>query len=110
MTTPTRTLPAPTELTVFAKANGPLTKRISLLPDGSIKSDGSACVMARGQAKRVAIANVAELAGLIERVRPNEAIALGRLAVKLPDPVDVVPKRQLNGATNAIARTVEALS
>ncbi len=50
-----------TELTIFAKSGGPLTKRITLLPDGTLKSDGSACVMSFGQARRVAIESVADL-------------------------------------------------
>jgi hypothetical protein len=35
------------QITLFAKGGGPLTKRIYLAPDGSLKSDGSACVMSR---------------------------------------------------------------
>ncbi len=38
------------EITVFSKGDGPLTKRISLAADGSIKSDGSACVTPSGEA------------------------------------------------------------
>ena len=52
---------------LFTKFGGPLTKRISLAPDGSLKSDGSACVMAHGRAQRVAIKSVADLGALIER-------------------------------------------
>ena len=67
------------ELTGFTNSNGPLTKRISLAPDGSVKSDGSACVMARGTAQRVRIGDVGELASVIENIRPDQAIALGVL-------------------------------
>jgi hypothetical protein len=98
-----------TELTIFAKSGGPLTKRITLLPDGTVKSDGSACVMARGEARRVAIESVADLGALIERMPSNEALALGSLDSALPDPVEVVTKGKLNGAPNVIARTAEAL-
>ncbi len=98
-----------TELTIFAKSGGPLTKRISLLPDGTLKSDGSACVMARGEARRVTIDSVADLGALIERIPSNEALALGPLDSRLPDPVEVTTKRKLNGAPNVIARTGEAL-
>ena len=94
-----------TELTVFTKSGGPLTKRISLMPDGSLKSDGSACVMAHGRARRANIASVLDLGALIEQLKPNEAIALGRLRPDLPDRVEVVTKRKLNGAANVIART-----
>jgi hypothetical protein len=93
------------ELTGFTKANGPLTKRISLAPDGSVKSDGSACVMARGTAQRVRIADVRELAAVIENVRPDQAIALGALRTGLPDKVHVVTKQKLNEEPDVIART-----
>jgi hypothetical protein len=46
----------PIELTVFSKTGGPLTKRIGLAPDGSVHSDGSACLMAQGYARRAGIA------------------------------------------------------
>jgi hypothetical protein len=96
------------EITVFIKFGGPLTKRISLTADGSIKSDGIACIMARGDARRVEIGSVDQLAGLIEQLPPNQAIALGALRTGLPDKVKVVTKAKLlNGAAqpNIIART-----
>ena len=71
------------EITLFEKSDGPLTKRISLAADGSVKSDGSACVMARGTARRVRIANVKQLATLIEQLPQNQAIALGALRTGL---------------------------
>ena len=91
------------EITAFEKSGGPLTKRISLAPDGSVKSDGSACVMARGAAQRRHIANVGELAIVIDRTRSNQALALGALRAGLPDKVQVVTKRNLNGQPNTIA-------
>jgi len=93
------------EITLFAKSGGPLTKRISLAADGSLKSDGSACVMALGTARRVQITGVSDLGALIEQLRPNEAIALGALRARLSDRVQVVTKQKLNGAPDAIART-----
>jgi hypothetical protein len=93
------------ELTGFTKADGPLTKRISLAPDGSAKSDGSACLMARGVARRVRVEDVGEFANLIERVESNQAIALGALRPGLPDEVTVVTKGKLTGAPDVIART-----
>src|SRR5262245_8382861 len=93
------------EITVFAKAGGPLTKRISLAPDGALKSDGAACVMASGKARRASLASVLDLGNLIEQLKPNEAIALGSLRDGLADQVEVVPKRKFNGAANVIART-----
>jgi hypothetical protein len=93
------------EITLFAKSSGPLTKRISLEADGSIRSDGSACVMARGLARRIHLTAASDLGALIERLKPNEAIALGALRAGLSDPVQVVTKQKLNGAPDAIART-----
>jgi hypothetical protein len=81
------------EITVFFKFGGSLTKCISLTADGSTKSDGSACVMAHGEARRCEIASVEQLAGLIKQLSPNQAIALGALRTGLPDEVQVVTKK-----------------
>jgi hypothetical protein len=93
------------EITVFEKSGGPLTKRISLAPDGTVKSDGSACIMAQGGAHRVQVGDVGDLAGLIEHVQSNQALALGMLRPGLPERVTVVTKRKLASAPDAIART-----
>jgi hypothetical protein len=93
------------EITIFAKSGGPLTKRISLAADGSLKSDGAACVMANGKARRASIASVCDLGSLIEQLKSNEAIALGTLRDGLANEVRIIPKRKLNGAANVIART-----
>ena len=92
------------EIVVFTKTKGPLTKRISLNEDGTLNSDGSACTMARGTARRVKLAGVAELAALIGQLHSSQAIALGALRADLPDEVTIVAKDKLNG-TDAIART-----
>ena len=99
-----------TELTLFAKSGGPLTKRISLAADGSIISDGSCCLMGNGEARRVEIVGMGDLAALIEQLRVNEAIALGALRPGLQPPVQVVTKRKLDGAANTIARTTADIS
>jgi hypothetical protein len=95
------------ELTVFTKAGGPLTKRISLAANGSIVSDGSACTMMKGEARRVKIAGIDDLATLIERLRFDQAIALGTLRPDLPDEVTIVTKDKINGQErpDLIART-----
>ena len=98
------------ELTRFSKVDGPLTKRISLAPDGKVFSDGSACVMSRGSAHRAQIGDVHQLAELIARLQPHEAIALGALRLGLPETVELTTKRkldELNGeaAPAVIART-----
>jgi len=94
------------QITVFRSANGPLTKRISI-EAGKLKSDGSACRMASGTARRVTLDSLASLARLLENMRSNEAIALGRLRADLPDAVNVVLKKELTASTspNTISRT-----
>src|SRR5258708_8124120 len=52
----------PIELTRLTKVGGPLTKRISLAADGTLLNDGPACVMSRGPAERIKVADVAALA------------------------------------------------
>jgi hypothetical protein len=97
------------ELTVFTKIDGPLTKSISITPDGSIISDGSACVMSRGTAQRAKIPDVTQLAELIKGMGSNQALGLGALRADLPDQVHVVRKAKINGATSPdiIARTAD---
>lgn len=101
--------PAPkvSEITVLTKDGGPLTKSISLAPDGSIKSDGSACVMGHGTAQRTPITDVNQLASLIGALGPNQAIALGMLRAGLPANVQITTRANLNGADreDMIART-----
>ena len=94
------------EITILTKSDGPLTKRISLSADGSIKSDGSACLMSRGAAQRIEVADVEQLAAVIGKLKSNQAIALGALRAGLPERVQVVTKGQLNGERHdLIART-----
>jgi len=95
------------QVTIIAKSGGPLTKRISLAADGSLTSDGSACVMSRGTAKRFTFVGVEQFATLIEHFGPHQAISLGGLRPDLPDEVLVKTKRNLNGAQKpgVIART-----
>ena len=69
--------PLEIELTRLTKDGGPLTKLISLSPDGTLVKDSSACVMARGTAERVRIAGVDALGALLEDLAPSQAIALG---------------------------------
>lgn len=98
------------EVTRLASSSGPLTKRISLSPGGTLVSDGSACVMSRGSAWRVPLAGAADLGTLIGSLEPHEAIALGALRPDLPEKVAITTARQLakmGGETPAgtIART-----
>jgi hypothetical protein len=98
------------QITVLGKKDGPLTKRISLAPDGSLRTDGSECVMTCGTARRVTIADMHDLAAVIAGLQSHEALTLGGLRADLPQRVEIVTKRdldKLNGAARPeiIART-----
>jgi hypothetical protein len=99
------------ELTLFAKHVAgpdatPLSKVISL-NGGDIHSDGSACIMSRGDARRLPVASADALARTIAGLSSLEALALGRLRPDLPAKVAVVAQRNLNGQPGIIARTGE---
>jgi len=103
------------EITAFTSDTGPLTKRISLAPDGSLVSDGSACVMSRGTAKRLRLAGFADFARHIGNLKSNEAIALGALRSDLSDQVQVVTDKKLSkmdghAPSTMIARTAGHIS
>jgi hypothetical protein len=83
------------EVTRLRKVGGPLTKRISLAPDGRLVSDGSACVMSRGHATRVRLERFEGFADLIQQLEPSEAIALGGLRPNLLDHVEVTTQDRL---------------
>ena len=60
------------EITVFKKSAGVLSKTIAAAADGSPVSDGSACRMSSGEAKRVPLPGGAQaLADLIDNMAPN---------------------------------------
>ena len=84
------------EITGLTSATGPLTKRISLSPDGKLISDGSACVMSRGSASRVRLGSVTEFSRLIGGLQSDQAIALGTLRPGLPDTVEITTARRLS--------------
>jgi hypothetical protein len=101
---------SPIEITLLAKAEGLLTKRISLAADGSLKSDGSACLMGRGDARRVRFSDLHAFADCIGNLAQHQAIALGSLRLDLPGKVEIITKQKLeklNGAArpDLIART-----
>ncbi len=96
------------ESTRFAKSGGPLTKRISIDTAGKLNSDGSACVMSRGDALRIVLPDIARFADLIGTLASHEAIALGALRPGLPDKVEITTKRNLGDGEErrgVIART-----
>ena len=101
---------APIEITALTKTGGPLTKRITLAPDGSLRSDGSACIMSRGSAKRARFDDLESFADHIGALASHEAIALGALRHGLPENVQIDTKKNLealNGSAvpDLIART-----
>lgn len=100
----------PFEIVGLTSASGLLTKRIKLGDDGLLVSDGSACVMGQGAAKRVRLSGVSDFAALIGSLKSSEAIALGSLRHDLPDVVQVTTAKkltELNGTApnHIIART-----
>jgi hypothetical protein len=102
----------PLELTVFQKSGGPLTKRISLGPDGAVVADGSHCLMSRGVARRFTFGPIHEFGDLIAVMGSDKAVALGVLRDDLPAAVEVLAKRKLNGSTHhdIISRSQEYLT
>src|SRR5947209_7646014 len=103
------------EITRLTKAGGPLTKFISIGPDGKLTSDSSACVMSRGTACRVGLSNLADFAALISSLGSHEAIALGALRPRQPDRVQITTAAEhavLNGqaASDRIPRTNQFIS
>ncbi len=105
----------PFEIVGLTSASGLLTKRISLGDDGLLISDGSACVMAQGAAKRVRLPGMTAFADLIGGLKSSEAIALGSLRHDLPDEVQVTTARKLaelnsSASCHTIARTAGHIS
>jgi hypothetical protein len=83
------------EITKLSKVSGPLTKRITLRPDGSLNSDGSACIMSEGIASRSRFDDLVAFAQCIEGLESHEAVALGALRDDLPDVVQIRTKKRL---------------
>jgi hypothetical protein len=83
------------EVAVLAKTGGPLTKRISLGPDGTIRCDGSACVIPHGCARRTTFDDLGTFTACIGSLGSNETTALGALHDDLPDQAQIVSKANL---------------
>src|SRR6516225_8836567 len=96
------------EITLLRKANAqPLTKHIYLNQTGHVVSDGSACVMTSGVAGRFCFTRIGDFAELLGQLAPDFALALGVLRDDLPNQVEIVTKRRLNGGMTpgVVART-----
>jgi hypothetical protein len=65
------------EIVEFIKNLGPLTKCLSLGADGTLCSDGSACVMAKCAAQRVRLPDLHSFGRLLDHMTPRQAFGLG---------------------------------
>ena len=81
------------EITAFKKDDGPLTKVFHVV-DGKLSNDSSQCQMSAGAAKRFFYENAADLAAIINKCGPTQALALGRIKAD-GDRHRVVAKKRL---------------
>jgi len=103
--------PRAIEITMFKKSAGVLSKTIAAAVGGSPVSDGSACRMSSGEAKRMPLADGAQaLADLISNMAPNEALSLGRLVSGVAESAPVTTVSRLRSAPEGtIARSRDFL-
>jgi hypothetical protein len=99
------------EITLFKKSEGVLSKTITAGADGAPVSDGSACRMSSGEAKRMPLPDgERSLADLINNMASNEALALGRLTPNIGEAAPVSTMRCLQAAPEGtIARSGDYL-
>src|SRR5260370_13608326 len=95
------------EITLFSKAGGRVSKVSGVGAKGGVVRDGWGCVMGKGKGERVLVADVHELAALIGKLKPYQAIALGALRPDLPNKLEIRTKDKINGVVQPglIART-----
>lgn len=93
------------EITILTSDRSALSKTISLGGD-ELRSDSSNCWMSSGNARRQRITGSGHLVDILCGLRPNDAIALGRLASSLPADVQIRSKANLppNAPPNMITR------
>jgi len=103
--------PRAIEITVFKKSSGILSKTIAAAVDGSPVSDGSACRMSSGGAKRVPLPGGAQALGeLIGNMASDEALSLGRLVSGAGESAPVTTVSRLRSAPEGtIARSLDFL-
>ena len=101
------------EITVFQKQNGDLSKVIWMnTKTGQIKSDGGACRMAKGTARRYKLQSASSFARILVQTPSSVAYALGRIRDGFPDKVDVILARDLKHGekrSGVIARSKDFL-
>jgi|SRR5215813_2271133 len=91
------------EITLLEKRGGLLSKTIRL-EDGKRQCDTSDCWMAKGRAWRVSFDTMGELGGIIGRVTPAQALALGTMIEGVADEAHIVSKLKLQTKFNGVAR------
>ena len=90
-------------LTRIEKDKGPVTKRLTLTPDGKIESDGSQCWIAAGKMERLELDDWRDFATHIEATPRNVAFALGDLRPGLSSPVSLVSCKDCRSAEPGFA-------
>jgi hypothetical protein len=79
-----------------------LSKRLSLTESGQVFSDGSACRMSEGLAKRMAVPNAATFRELINGLESNNALALGSIVHEEARVVTTAALARLKGGNSAV--------
>ncbi len=97
------------EITLITKLgpNPILTKKISLDETGTVRSDGSQCLLVHGTASRATVATAIELAQLIADCGSDQAIALGALRADISTPASTTTKSNLMNSPGSISRSRE---
>jgi hypothetical protein len=80
------------EVTRFVKADGPLTKRLHLTPDGKLTNDSSRCRMSCGRLERLSLGDWRAFAEFIVKTPPDAAWTTGALRDDLHDGASLVLK------------------
>ena len=103
--------PRAIEITAFKKSSGIFSKTIAAAADRSPVSDGSACRMSSGEAKRMPLPDGAQaLAEAIDNIASNEALSLGRLVSGVGESAPVATVSRLSSAPEGtIARSQDFL-
>lgn len=97
------------EITRISKRNGQVTKHIHSRPDGGFANDSNQCRIGVGNAVRLPITSLGQLAAALRDVPSNTAIALGRLRPGLPDSVGIAAEDRLSEFPGSVARSQDNL-
>jgi hypothetical protein len=95
------------EITLITKLgpNPVMTKKIFLDATGTVRSDGSQCLMVQGTASTMPPATASAFAELIESCRSDQAFALGTLRADISTPAAITTKNNLKNNPGAITRS-----